>query len=377
MTEAHPLLAPLTEDQRHLVDVVAEAFTREDYEWPFFDYVEGILDYEGRNAIEVLQSFPTIGRFSYGAVVWSRNDSREAEVGLTVVGMSHSSGLRGYVPAFFELVDYLAARRRQMPPKPRQVRNLTVSSEEFDQYWKGGRRLGLSARLTAKLKEHEPAVDWGTGSFDPDDGSWTTTPSRRIFQFEGMTTIEEYVERLEEFMVEPAPALPPILPSPLSLAATLDYLNVVWQLTHERARLFDFAKAERVTRLAFDVQTQDEFAAHLSALADVLREADKRLDVPVLRKERGRVLAKLQADIASRVDADGADRVAEAISTLRNVVTLRDAEQHGDAGARGVVAYRELRVAYPPTDWRAAWSVVSTHAISALNVLREELEASA
>jgi hypothetical protein len=375
MNDPHPLLAPLNAEQQRLVDAIADAFLTEDYQWPFFDYVEGTLDDAGLDALEVLQSFPTIGRWGYGAIAWNRNNSADSEVALTVVGMSHTASLREYVPVFFSLVDYLAEHRRQARPQPREVRNPNVTSAEFDDYWRRGRHLSLSPRLIAQLKEHEPSTAWGSGSFNPDDGSWTTNVTRELFRFEGLKTIEDYIHRLEAFIGEPAPALPPILPSPLSLVAALDYLNVVWRLTHDHRRLFSFPSAERTTRLAFDVQTPEEFAAHLSAFADILREADKQVAVEPPRKQRGKALARIEADIAPRLQPDGAARAADAIRTLELVVALRDADQHGNASERAVAAHRELRIAYPTTDWRSAWATISAHAIDALNALREELEA--
>lgn len=370
----HPLLEALNAEQQRLVDVVSDGFLAEDFRWPFFDYVEGVLDDEGIDAIEVLPSFPTIGRWGYCAVVWSHHNVAESEVALTVVGMSHTAALREYVPVFFELVDYLAQRRRQARPQPREVRNLTVTSAEFDEYWRSGRRLALSPRLTAQLKEHEPP-GWGSRSLSPDGDSWSTDIRRDILRFEGLTTLEGYLERLEEMIDEPSRAVPPILPSPLSLAASLDYLNAVWRLTHDREPLFRFQSAERTTRLAFDVQTAEEFGAHLSALSDLLREANKQVAAEPPRKERGRALARIEADVLLLVEPEATSRVAEAIRILELVVALRDSDQHGGASERALSAHRELRLVYPTTDWRSAWAVISANSISALNVIREELQA--
>lgn len=371
----HPLVAPLTEEQQKLVDVVADAFVREDYQWPFFDYVEGTLDDDGLDAVEVLSSFPVIGRWGYGAIAWTRNNSPESEVALTIVGMSHTERLRVHVPVFFHLVDYLVTRRRHAQPRPREVRKLNVTSDEFSDYWLSGRRSGISPRLTAKLTEHDPPTGWGSRGFNPEDGAWTTTVTRQLFRFEGLKTIDEYVRLLEEVIGDSGPVPLPILPSPLSLAAALDYLNAVWRLTHDRGRLFSFASAERTTRLAFDIQTAEEFAAHLSAFADILREADKRLPVEPPRKDRSRALARIEADLRLRLESDAASRAADAIRTLELVIALRDANQHGEASERAVAAHRELHIAYPTTNWRDAWATLSTHALNALNALREELEA--
>jgi hypothetical protein len=249
--------------------------------------------------------------------------------------MSHSSGLRQYVPVFFHLVDYLAARRREARPQRRGVRNPNVTSAQFDEYWRAGRRLSLSPRLSAQLKEHEPPTRFGGGSFNA-DGTWTTGVARQLLPFEGLETIEDYVLRLEQWLGETPPALPPILPSPLSLAAALDYLNVVWRLTHTGERLFAFSSAERTTRLAFDVQTPEEFAAHLSAFADILREANRRVKAEPQKKHRDRPLARIEADIAARLEADSVARATEAVRMLELVIALRDSDQHGAATARGV-----------------------------------------
>jgi hypothetical protein len=369
--DQHPLLAPLTPEEQLVVDLLADAFLAEDYQWPFYDYIDGELDQRGLDAIEVLQSFPTIGGWNYGTVSWNKNDSPEAEVALTVVGISHSAALRDYLPAFFELLTYLVARRRERPTERRAVLTLTVTSQEFAEYWLSTRRSPLPPRLTLQLKEHEHALRLGSSGYE-EDGNWSTNVTRWILPFAGVDSIEGYVTVLEEVLGSPS-APEPVLISPLSLPASLDFLNTVWRLTHDRVRLFDFVSAERTTRLASDIQTEDEFSAQLSSLAEILREADKRLSKG--KRSQEHPLGRTKAELIARVDPGADARVSDAIETLEAIIALRDAGQHAEATDRAIRAAERLGVPYRPTNWTAAWQRVSILATNALNALREELNA--
>jgi hypothetical protein len=378
MATRSDLLAPLSVDQQSLVDLVAEAFLREDYQWPFFDYVEGMLDLNGRDAWKILESFPELGRWRYSAAFWSRQGgakpSAESEVELTLVGFAHAPALREYVSVFFEVIDFLCACRLQTALQPRVARKLTVSSDEFAEHWRANRHLDISPRLTHQLLEHEPPARAGGGGYQP-DGSWTRGVARELLDFSGITDIADYVARLEGYLIEPVAPVQPLVVSPLSLAAALDYLDIVWRLTHDRHRLLELPSAERTTRLAFDLQTAEEFAAHLSGIAEILRSANTSGTVEPAKRERNRPLARLEADISKLATADAGPRISKAISVLENVVALRDAGQHGAASERAVSAYRELGLTYPPSDWYATWQSVSGQTVNALNTLREELEA--
>jgi hypothetical protein len=372
------LLKPLDGDQQSLVDLVAEAFLSEHYQWPFFDYVEGMLDLQGRDAWKILESFPEIGRWRYSAAFWNRSGAAKppakSEVELTIVGFAHAPPLNEYVGVFFEIVDFLCACRMQTALRPRVARELTVSSDEFAEHWRASRHFAISPQLTHQLLEHEPPARAGGSSYQADD-SWTREVARELLEFSAITDIADYVARLEEYLVEPAATLQALVSSPLSLAAALDYLDVVWRLTHDRERLFELASAERTTRLAFDLQTADEFAAHLSALAEILHSANKRARVEPSKRARNRPLARLEADISELATADAGPRVGEAINVLESVVALRDAGQHEAASERAVSAFRDLGLTYPPIDWHATWQSVSGQTVNALNALREELEA--
>ncbi len=145
---------PLSPDQQRVVDLVGAAFLGLGNEWPVFDYVEGVLDSESKDAWSILQTFPEISGWHYGAVHWLRGaagmqPSPETPIGLTVVGLSNCAPLRQHVDTFFFLVDFLTNRRKQTPPTPQQPRQLTVTSDDFAVAWKASRRLEPPAtRLT-------------------------------------------------------------------------------------------------------------------------------------------------------------------------------------------------------------------------------------
>lgn len=375
------LLAPLDGNQQRLVDLIADAFVSCNYEWPVYDYIEGVFDHEGRDAWDVMQTFPEIGRWRYGLLWWVRGapnmkPSAESEVALTIVGMSHTNSLREYVNVFFNLVDFLAERRRLARPEPRTPRSLTVTSTEFDEHSRNGRHLQIDPQLTWQLMEREPATYVGGGGRLA-DGTWTKSVARELLDYAGMTTVGEYVDRLAAHIVTPAPAIEPIVASPFSLAASLDYLDAVWQVTHDKRRLLHLASAERTTRLAFDVATADEFDGHMSALAEVLRAANSRATVDPERKHRDRTLARLEADIKRLAGREAVPRVEAAIAVLEAIIDVRDAGQHSGASERAVAGFLTLGVLYPPSDWQAAWQALSQQTVNSLNVLREALQVAA
>lgn len=120
---ASPLLAPLSEEQQRLVDRVAEAFLRSGYQWPFYSYLEWVYDAEGDDAWVILQSFPQLGRFGYGPVWWVRGSPNvrpgpEAEVALTILGMSHAEQLRPHIPPSSSSSNVWPRRDARCAPSP-------------------------------------------------------------------------------------------------------------------------------------------------------------------------------------------------------------------------------------------------------------------
>jgi hypothetical protein len=381
------LLDQLALNQQRLVDVVGEAFVAEKCQWPVFDYVEGALDYEGIDAWETLESFPRTGLWDYSAVWFVGGNSRakpppELEVMLTLVGIRHSGALADFepplIPTFFALLDYLVERRRAGPLSPRKPRDLTVNgSDVLAVLGDRGHRVDLGPpRLLYAMMEREPATFGGSGSVPSDARLWTKHVVRDVFDYEGITSIDDYVVRLERLTAMPQPAAVPAAPSPLGLVANLDYLNTVWRLRHKGAPLFVVASAERAAKLAFPAQTPEEFDSRVSGLSEILR----RLDIPRVngtskpKKARDRPLGVFENHVLTLVDPSSEGRVRQAIATLESVIFIRDAGQHSPAGERAVAALTDLGIGYPPGNWSQAWETVSAQTVEALSALREELE---
>jgi hypothetical protein len=379
---AENLLQPLNRDQQRVIEVVAQAFEENSWQWPVFDYLEGVLENEGVDAWTALASLPRHPESSYAAAWWSWRGGAKPQpnesVGLTVLGLHRAEELQsvtpGVVPAFFALVKLLAEWRKRRPLSATEPRNLRISSdlvitalaqrdvaENF-----------LSPMLLRGLLEHEPATWQGGGSSLP-DGTWERDVSRDVYRFEGLETIESYVGETIAMFWQPEAPEQVAAPSPLGLVSAIDYLDTVWRLVPGHTdHLFRLHGAQQVALLAFPANTADEFDSRLSGLGDLLRSIQLPAQASPTRRERGRPLAPLEAHLKSLLPASRT-RIERAIETLQHVIDVRDAGQHSAAGKKGAAAMAELGIGYPPPSWSFAWTVVTTRTIEALEAIREEL----
>jgi hypothetical protein len=161
----------------------------------------------------------------------------------------------------------------------------------------------------------------------------------------------------------------PAIPSPLDLAASLDYFNAVWQLHFDRKKpIIRLFGAERTARLVYEVNTAEEFSAQVSCLTDILKNMQVAGD--------GKIpLVRLQTSLKFQLPKDSANRVDNAIDSLRNVAEVRNALfQHSGTEHRGVNALTQLGIDYPITYWQSAWVIVQRRTIDAFSALREEIQ---
>jgi hypothetical protein len=371
---------PLTPDQQWLVDLVADAFLL-DGAWPFFDYLEGRFDHVHKDAWAALYGLPRIGRWSYGPAWWvginvpSMRPSPEVEIELTVLGMHHSASMKDLVPVFFRTLEVMIERRRMGPIERRSSRDVSVSGSDLNDW--SGRAVPLENSMIAVvpvLLAREPGT-WGNGIAVAHDGTWEKSIPRSVFDYEGVSSIESYVDRIEALTTEPVQRAAEAISSPLDIVAALDYLDTGWRVLNTEP-LLKYSSAERTAKLTYPANTPEEFDSRLSALGEVLRSANAGARQAASRKLTGAThetpLAPLR-DFMIGVAPEAEARIANAIEVLEAAVSIRDAAQHTEASARAVVALTVLGLDHPIGDPGHSWQVVSSRVITALNTLREVL----
>jgi hypothetical protein len=156
----------------------------------------------------------------------------------------------------------------------------------------------------------------------------------------------------------------------------LDYLDAIWR-TGKRGHLFTYPSAERTAKLSYDANTYDELDSQLSALAEILRSANRGARAATTRKlvaaRHDRPLAPLEDYLKNATDVGGRQRVDEAVGTLEDAIAIRDAAQHAEAGSRAAKALDALGIGHPIVNPSLAWMSISSRVVEALDSIREEL----
>lgn len=379
------LLDPLTPDQQRLVDLVAEAYEAEGGQWPIFDYLEATFDARHEDAWDILYGLPRRGQWGYGPAWWvganqlSQKPAAEAEIELTILGMHHSSTLKDRVPIFLSTLRYMIEVQRGVPPLRREVRRLELDATTVRMMLEVQDRTHLFPESLARLPtlwKREPATFAGGEARDP-MGVWTYTIPRTVLDYEGVSTIEEYVDRLEALTAIPSTPVAEATPSPLSLVSALEVLDMAWRVAHGTA-LFSYPSAERSAKLAFPAATTEELDSRLAALGEILRTANltvRRGGRRLARQTHEEPLAPLRDFLVGQTALDEA-RIGAAVTTLEAALSVRDATQHTEAGGRSVLALsQQFNLAHPIRDPTEAWAVISSRVVSAITAIREELAA--
>jgi hypothetical protein len=374
------LLDPLTPDQTRLISLVAEGFVL-DGEWPIFDALEGELDRDKKDAWEVLHSFPRVGSWSYSAVWWAginhptQRPSSQTEIELTLVGMYHSSILDQAVPNLLRLLEVMVQRRRLTTINRREPRQLSVNNHDAARIVGEIPGSEMLVKLLFKTLNREPSTASEGSTLNP-DGGWSKGVPRSVLDYDGVSSIEGYATCLERLTVLPQFVQAPAVPSPLSLVAALDYLDVVWRLSH-KSNLFNYPSAERAAKLSHSANTSEEFDSRLTALGEIIRSANGAVKANATTKlmaaTRDDPLAPFEDYLTRELGPASETRIGDAITTLEHAISVRDAAQHTEAGDRGVQGLNALGVGHPIGDYSRAWQLLTSRVVEALDTLREEI----
>lgn len=364
MTASYPNPTPA---QQTLIDLVGSVFHKHG-EWPGWAYVEEAMDRRELSAESVLASLPR-DTHNYGHV-WPMRASAplpQDRVGLTIAGLSKVSGAEHIVSSFVRLVGAMGTIRDGIRLDPFSDTRPTVTradivaiAGEFDE--DEGRLLDMMQK--------EPAT-WHCLPNRLPTGDWTIVLAPQIRRFAGVSTVADYLARQYEYTSPVAQEPEPPLVSPFTLPGAIDYLDVVWQLRFGK-QLVVPPGVERSARLAFTATTPEEADSRLSALSELL----KNLQVEGVEQVKGgHTLERLGPYLCRILPEEAHERMRNAVAVLNAARHLRAAGQHHAAQREAVSAYQILGLRYPVVNWQAAWAHIQAVVASAIDAIRDELQA--
>jgi hypothetical protein len=377
------LFAPLSDDQREIVNATGDAFFRAEQVWPTFQHVEAILDLRGLNAKTTLMSFPVFQpSIAYGAFTslsWVANLHDDTQLQLTLLGLHHYTGVfRGQAEALVRdilrmLAVFVDARRSFTPP-PTEVAYLRLTSDEVRTKLRSTPHNIPSAQVLNSFVQAEPPFNTALGGSGIDaSGMCTWTVQRQLVHYADVgLDLHEYVRRMiTKFYKPPVSTQARVVSSPLSLPVSFGYLDTAWRVAiGTKEHLVVLPSPERAAAIAFDAGTREEYLERISALGDVL----KSLNVPAGGAQKGgHALERLRAYLTAKLSPESHGRVADALDRLGQVREIRNGGGHAEAEPAALRAYRSLGVPVPITDWGRAWSTVRDVTIEALDAIRDEL----
>jgi hypothetical protein len=380
------LQAQLDHDQLLLLQETFTSFDRMGI-WPVWAYVDHQLDMKGLMAADVLASLPVAGgrgggRMRYG-LTWHQdgtflpNDG--TRLALTVAGLWHlGPAAAPLVVAFKDTVRFLVQSQRNSVPSPSEVVEAKVTSHEVARWLAGsgpGNFLGLAAdvilRKVGQLLEHEPYL-WH-GFFRPDQTSerWELRLPASIRDFRDVTSVEEYIDKVEQLVEPPEPPSQPLSAAPLDIPYAVSFADAVWE-GRTGFPLFVRPDPASIARLTQPCDSEGTFNSLMSALADVLSQV---AEPGSGKAPRNGALENVRKYLDRMLEPHAAARCSEAIGTLIKLRTIRHGIEHGDARAKAVAAYADLGLSFPIASWPQAWAEISAIFCGALDVLREETHA--
>jgi hypothetical protein len=306
----------------------------------------------------------------------------DQEINLTVGGLAQCRPETDRViDVFLSTLNILDAQRRKAVPTPHAVATSSISVPDLIGALEGrGVDVGgpsgwkQSIGQLRQLLGHEPV--WGTMSVTGgvDSLDWTCTPQSDLRLFAPVADVGDYLRYVAEFTLPPVFVPPPTHPSTLLLPEAVDFLDVVWKGQFD-GHLFALPGAKRTSELGLACATPDEFESRISAFADLVARMKLPGDGEGGLKREGS-LKRLEDFLLPKLPEGGSrERTAEAIRRLRYVNDVRRGGQHHGVAEARADAFRAPGIAFPPSDWGAAWADIQVMAVDAFSAIREEIQA--
>jgi hypothetical protein len=280
--------------------------------------------------------------------------------------------------SFKDALRFLVQRQQTIAPNPSEVVETQVTSQEVARALSGsgaGNLLGPAAeaimRKIGRLIEHEPYLWHGFGRPDLESEHWELRVPASIRDFRTVTSVEDYVERVEQLIAPTELPPQPLSAAPLDIPYAVSFVDAVWE-NKTGYPLFARPEPASIARLTQPCDDEGSFNSHMSALADVLSQAAK----PGTGKApRAGALEAIGKYLDGQLDEAAAARCSDAIRVLMKLRTIRHGLEHGDARAKAVTAYADLGLTFPVLNWVEAWNRIAATTCGALDTLREEAQA--
>ena len=227
------------------------------------------------------------------------------------------------------------------------------------------------SRQIRQIIDHEPLLYSAIQHPNPQLDEWTVRVPAALRTHRDVAGIGDYLGRVVRSVAPPEPPSVPMSFSALDIPYAVGYLDAVWKAATGK-HLFVNIDPASLARLTQPCESEEAFNSLMSALADVLGQVVAPGQPGPM--QRG-ALEAVRDHLGGELDEPAADRAASAFATLIRLRQIRVSTQHSDARHRGVAAFEEIGLPFPPASWPDAWNHIAILTMGALDTLREEVHA--